>query len=157
MQILKRIAQFFLSVSVVLAAGRLGSLVTTPNIESWYEPLAKPPLVPPNEVFGPVWIFLYLLIGIALFLVWIAPKKEQGWLYVSFFAQLILNTAWSFAFFGARQPWLGVVVIGLLVAAIIWTIQTFRMVSKPAALLMMPYLFWVLFATYLTVGVALLN
>lgn len=157
MEILKRIGQFFLSVSVVLAAGRLGSLATTPNIESWYEPLTKPPLVPPNEVFGPVWIFLYLLIGISLFLVWIAPKKKQCWLYISFFVQLILNTAWSFAFFGLQRPWLGVLVISLLIAAIIWTIQTFRVVSKPAAILMVPYLFWVLFATYLTIGVAVLN
>lgn len=157
MHILKRLGQLFLALTVSLAAGRLGSLATTPNISTWYEPLEKPPLIPPNEVFGPVWIVLYVLMGIALFLVWIAPKKEQGWLYVSYFVQLALNAAWSFVFFGLQQPWLGVIVIALLVTAIIWTIRTFRTVSRPAAALLVPYLIWVLFASYLTIGVAILN
>lgn len=157
MNFLKRTGQFIASISVVLAAGGLGSLATIPNIPSWYEALDKPPLLPPNEVFSPVWGVLYVLMGLALFLVWIAPKKQQGLVYIAFFTQLLLNTAWSWAFFGLQQPWLGFAVILLLIAAIVWTIYEFKKVSKPAAGLLVPYLAWVLFATYLTVGVAILN
>lgn len=157
MNILKRVGQFIFSVGVVIAAGGLGSIATTPNIPTWYAALDKPPLLPPDEVFGPVWGVLYLMMGIALFLAWIAPKKEQGLIYIAFFAQLLLNTAWSWAFFGLQQPWLGFLVIILLIAAITWTIFEFKKVSSAAARLLVPYLMWVLFATYLTIGVAVLN
>lgn len=157
MDIAKRVGQFIVSIGVVLAAGQLGSLATIPNIPTWYAGLDKPPLLPPNEVFGPVWGVLYVLMGIALFLVWIAPKKEQGLVYIAFFAQLLLNVAWSWAFFSLQQPWLGFFVIILLIAAIIWTIREFAKVSRPAAGLLVPYLVWVMFATYLTIGVAILN
>lgn len=156
-QLLKRTAQFLASIGVVLAAGQLGSLATIPKIDTWYEALAKPPFLPPNEVFGPAWGVLYVLIGLALFLVWIAPKKQAGLAYVAFFVQLILNTAWSWAFFGLQSPWLGVVVILLLIAAIVLTMREFAKISRPATGLFVPYLAWVLFATYLTVGVAILN
>lgn len=157
MMTLKKIAQCILAVGVSFAAGGLGSLATTPNIPTWYAGLDKPPLLPPNEVFGPVWSVLYLLIGVALFLVWTSPKKDKGLVYVAFFVQLALNTIWSLVFFGLQQPWLGVVVIGVLIATIVWTIKTFWSVSRVAAALMIPYLLWVLFATYLTIGVAVLN
>ncbi len=157
MNIMKRIAQFIVSIGVSFAAGGIGSLATVPNIPTWYESLQKPPLLPPNEVFGPVWSILYLFMGIALFLVWITPKKDQKLLYVAFFAQLILNTVWSLVFFGLQLPWLGVIIILSLIGAIIWTILEFKKVSKLAAGLLVPYLVWVAFATYLTIGVALLN
>lgn len=153
---IKRIIQFVMAIGVSFAAGGLGSLATTPNIPTWYAGLDKPPLLPPNEVFGPVWGVLYLMMGIALFLVWIAPK-QQVLVYIAFFTQLILNTLWSVVFFGLQQPWVGVVVILLLIGAIVWTIREFYKVSKHAAGLLLPYLLWVLFATYLTIGVALLN
>jgi benzodiazapine receptor len=157
MDILKRIGQFIASVGIATTAGALGSVATTPNIPTWYADLDKPPLLPPNEVFGPVWGVLYLLIGIALFLAWITPKKNAGLVYVAFFTQLALNAAWSWAFFGLQLPWLGVLVILLLLAAIVWSIAEFRKVSKSAAGLMLPYLAWTLFATYLTFGVVILN
>ena len=74
MKNLKRAGQFILSLTIVFAAGVLGSLATVPNIPTWYEGLDKPPLLPPNEVFGPVWSVIYLMIAVALFLVWILPK-----------------------------------------------------------------------------------
>ena len=89
MKTLKNIGQFLLSLIVVFAAGGLGSLATVPNIPTWYEGLDKPPLLPPNEVFGPTWNVIYLMIAIALFLVWILPKKDKKdspLIYVAFFA-----------------------------------------------------------------------
>ena len=95
--------------------------------------------------------------GIALFLVWRSRSKKSGLLYVAFFLQLILNTVWSLVFFGLQQPAMGVAIILVLSGAIIWTIREFARVSKPAAILLVPYLLWVGFATYLTIGVAVLN
>lgn len=158
MNTLKRIGQFIASIAVPLAAGGIGSLATVPNIPTWYAGLDKPPLLPPNEVFGPVWGVLYLLMGIALFLIWIAPKqKQKRSAYIAFFTQLALNTLWSLVFFGLHLPWLGLAVILLLIAAIIWAMSECSKVSKPAMWLLLPYLLWVSFATYLTIGVAVLN
>jgi len=158
MDMLKRVGQLILCVAISFVAGGLGSIATTANIPTWYAGLDKPPLLPPNEVFGPVWSVLYLMIGIALFLVWVAAtERSKKWAYGAFFLQLVLNTLWSFAFFGLHLPWLGVVVIVALIGAIVWTIYEFMKVSRLAIWLFVPYLAWVLFATYLTVGVAVLN
>lgn len=154
----KRAGQLIISVSVSFFAGGLGSLVTIPNIPAWYEGLEKPPLLPPNEVFGPVWTGLYLLMGIALFLVWkgtVTARSIRA--YDAFGLQLFLNFLWSVVFFGLHLPWLGVAVILGLIAAIIWTMTEFKKHSTTAMWLLVPYLAWVCFATYLTVGVAVLN
>ncbi len=157
MDTVKKIGQLIVSIGVSFAAGALGSLATVQNILTWYAGLDKPPLLPPNEVFGPVWSVLYLIMGVALFLVWTSDSKHKTKAYAAFFAQLVLNTMWSFAFFGLHLPWLGFVVIILLIGTIIWTMYEFRKISRPAMWLFVPYLAWVSFATYLTVGVAVLN
>ena len=77
MEVLRRIGQFIVCTVVSLMAGIVGSLATAPNIPTWYEQLNKPPLLPPNAVFGPTWTVLYVMMGIALFLVWITPKKRS--------------------------------------------------------------------------------
>lgn len=157
MQHFKRIGQFIAAIAISFAAGGIGSLATIANIPNWYAGLEKPPLLPPNEVFGPVWSVLYLLMGVALFLVWVAPKRRSGKYYLAFFTQLILNALWSLVFFGLHQPWIGFVIIVILIAAIAWNIREFAKISKPASSLQVPYLLWVLFATYLTIGIAVLN
>lgn len=157
MDTVKKIGQLIVSIGVSFAAGALGSLATVQNIPTWYAGLDKPPLLPPNEVFGPVWSVLYLMMGVALFLVWIADGKHKTKAYIAFFTQLVLNTLWSFAFFGLHLPWFGLVVILLLIGTIIWTMHEFRKISQPALWLFVPYLAWVSFATYLTIGVAVLN
>jgi tryptophan-rich sensory protein len=160
MDTLKHIGQFVASILVAFAAAGIGSLATIPNIPTWYAGLDKPPLLPPNEVFGPVWSVLYLMMGIALFLVWIAhksPKQQPLRVYGSFFAQLALNALWSLVFFALHLPWVSFVIIIALIGAIIWTMREFVPISKPAMWLLAPYLAWTCFATYLTVGVAVLN
>ena len=154
MKAMKLIASLVIS----FAAGAIGNLATLPNISTWYADLEKPLLNPPNFVFGPVWSVLYLLMGISLYLVWTnKASKGKTTAYIAFAAQLVLNTVWSLAFFGLHSPELGILVILLLVGAIVATIITFNRFSKPAAYLLMPYLLWVCFAAYLTIGVALLN
>ena len=158
MKHLPTVVRLLLSIAVSFLAGGVGSLATVPSIPSWYAGLEKPALLPPNEVFGPVWTVLYLLMGIALFLVWQKnDTKKSVKAYDAFGSQLALNLVWSVVFFGLHMPWLGVIVIFGLIGAIIWTMTEFRKHSKVAPWLLVPYLAWVCFATYLTCGVALLN
>ncbi len=136
-------------------AGVLGSVFTAPAINSWYVSLAKPSFNPPNWVFGPVWTALFLLMGIALFLVW--NSKSHGQSLRVFVLQLILNVFWTVIFFGLENPSLALIEIGLLWLSIIWTVMEFQKVSKTAAYLLLPYLFWVSFAAVLNFSIVLLN
>jgi len=150
-----------LAASVVLCmlAGFIGSIFTTPKIQSWYAGLAKPSFAPPNWLFGPVWTALYVMMAIALYLVWrkgLAAKGVKVALVV-FFVQLALNTLWSYAFFGAESPLAGLVVIVALWAMIAATIAAFAPVSRAAAALLVPYILWVSFATVLNAAIYLLN
>lgn len=154
---LKKIAVFAGSILLSFAAGGIGSLATVPNIPTWYVGLDKPPLLPPNWIFGPVWTTLYILMGIALALVILRASNDKRKAYAWFGAQLVLNTLWSVVFFGFHLPWLAAAIIIALIGAIIMTIITFRRLAPSATWLLVPYLAWVCFATYLNVGVAILN
>jgi tryptophan-rich sensory protein len=142
----------------VLAAAALGSFATTPNIP-WYDTLAKPPLNPPNWVFGPAWTALYILMGYSFFRVLRLEPATPGRraAIIVFFVQLVLNTAWSFAFFAARNPLLGLVVILPMEALLVATIVLFGQLDRVAGYSLAPTAFWVAFATYLNVGIFILN
>jgi translocator protein len=147
-----------LSGGPILAAGMLGNFATLPNIAPWYDGLVKPPLNPPNWVFGPVWSLLYLLMGVAFYRILRSPdssrRRRAIWLFA---AQLAFNTAWSFAFFAAHSPLLGLVVILPLEALILATIDAFRRIDGVAAACLVPYALWVAFATYLNAAIFALN
>lgn len=145
------------SILLSLAAGAIGSLATVPNIPSWYAGLAKPPLLPPNEVFGPVWTVLYVLMGIALGLIITHKAAGKKPAYIWFGVQLALNTLWSIVFFGLHLPWVAAIIILALLAAIVITALKFRQFVPVTTWLFVPYLAWVCFATYLNIGVAVLN
>lgn len=149
---------FVLSIVGSCSAGAIGSLATIPNIPLWYAAIEKPPFNPPNWVFGPVWSVLYIVMGIALALIILeSSKQSKKKAYFWFGLQLALNALWSLVFFGLHSPWLGVVVIVALITSIILTIREFYRIKKYSAWLLVPYLAWVCFATYLTVAIALLN
>lgn len=124
----------------------------------WYAHLTKPELNPPNWIFAPVWTVLYLTIGIAayLFAAKAEGKMRRDGLLVCF-VQLVLNALWPALFFGLKNPAVALVEIVLLLAGILATILIFRQRSQAAALLMLPYLAWVGFATYLNAGIWLIN
>ncbi len=148
-----------LSAGPIVAAGMLGNSATIPNIAPWYESLAKPPLTPPNWLFGPAWTILYILMGVAFYRILrgdpAAPGRRAAILL--FGAQLVLNALWSVAFFGAHSPALGLVVILPLEALIVATIYAFARLDRMAALCLVPYALWVAFATWLNVGIFALN
>jgi benzodiazapine receptor len=145
---------------VSLAAGAIGSLaVRDPGFSSWYAALQKPGFTPPGWVFGPVWTVLYLLMGVAAFLVW---QKGLGTRVVRiallwFLVQLALNAAWTPVFFGLHRIGLAVAVIVLLWAAILVTMYYFFRVARSAGMLLVPYLFWVSFAAVLNAAIWHLN
>jgi translocator protein len=142
-----------------LLAGAIGGLFTSRAIPTWYATLTKPSFTPPGWLFGPVWTALYLMMGVAAFLVWrSAPGATPVRVaLVLFVVQLVLNALWSVAFFGLHSPGGGMVVIALLWLAIAATLLTFSRVSTPAALLLAPYLAWVSFAAVLNWALYRLN
>ncbi|MEM0360367.1 MAG: TspO/MBR family protein [Candidatus Diapherotrites archaeon] len=154
----KKIQLLAVCIIACLAAGFIGSIFTVSNIPTWYASIKKPEFTPPNWVFGPVWTTLYILMGIALFLVLENGWNEKTRLPTAVFGlQLVLNTFWSILFFGYNLLFLAFVEIILLWLSIIATIFLFYKVSKKAALLLVPYLLWVSFASFLTYSVWVLN
>ena len=147
------------SVAVCQLAGFLGSLFTRPAIPGWYAQLQKPSFAPPNWLFGPMWVSLYLLMAVAAFLVWQKGLAFPGvrLALTIFLFQLLLNTIWSPVFFGLRSPLAGAVIIVLLWLAILATIIAFMKISPPAAWLLVPYIFWVSLATALNISIYFLN
>lgn len=147
------------SIAACQLAGFVGSLFTRPAIPSWYAQLQKPWFAPPNWLFAPMWISLYLLMAVAAYLVWHKGlgSKGVGTALAVFLFQLLLNALWSPVFFGLRSPLAGAVVIVLLWLAILATIITFVKISSPAAWLLVPYLLWVSLATVLNISIYFLN
>mgnify|MGYP002396862355 CR=1 FL=1 len=145
-----------LSILLPLGAGFIGSYFTTPSIQSWYLYINKPPFNPPNWVFGPVWTVLYILMGISFYLYSKSEEKTKKG-YIFYFIQLVLNTLWSILFFGLQNPLLGLIEIVILLVFIILTAREFRIANKTSALLLLPYLAWVSFASILNLSIFLLN
>jgi tryptophan-rich sensory protein len=141
------------------AAGAIGTIFTIREIPTWYAGLSKPPLNPPPWVFGPVWTTLYILMGLAAFLIWRKGLAHRGVRLALgiFILQLVLNALWSFLFFGLQSPTLGLICIILLWLSIVWTMVAFGKISRPAMYLLIPYIAWVSFASYLNFGIWLRN
>jgi tryptophan-rich sensory protein len=152
-------AKLLVAIVVSQAAGLLGTIFTTPKIPTWYAELAKPSFNPPSWIFGPVWTTLFLLMGIAAYMVWKNGLENRGTKTALgiFLAQLVANVLWSAFFFGLENPGLGFAWILLLWAMIAWTISEFRKLSKPAAYLLVPYILWVSFASALNFAIWQLN
>ncbi len=140
-------------------AGVIGSVFTISAIPAWYETLKKPSFNPPNWIFGPVWTLLYLLMGIALYLVWQSKSNPElkSYALIAFGVQLLLNALWSIIFFGLKSPMGAFVEIGLLWASILVSIILFFKISQVAGFILLPYILWVSFAAILNAAIAILN
>ncbi|MBO0343212.1 MAG: TspO/MBR family protein [Bacteroidota bacterium] len=155
----KRIVYITISVLVCLAIGFLASIATQSSVNDWYVTLNKPSFTPPNYLFAPVWTALYIMMGIAAGIVW-SKGYHHIWVKTAlyhFVFQLLLNALWSIVFFGLKNPLGGMIVILALLTMIILTIKWFKVISKPAALLMIPYVLWVAFASALNYKIWELN
>lgn len=144
--------------AVCFAVAGLGGAATVPEIPNWYQKLAKPSWTPPRWLFGPVWTVLYIFMAVAAWLVW----KRAGWqeskgALTVFAIHLALNLAWSFIFFKYHQTGLAFAEIVLLWIAIVVTMAKFAPISMVAALLFVPYLIWVTYASALNFAIWRMN
>ena len=158
----KNIVRFVISIIICESVGIIGSFFTFSSVSNWFPTLVKPWFSPPSWLFGPVWTILYFLMGLSLYIVWnktetISKQKYKKQFFILFGIQLILNALWSFLFFGLKSPISGLIDILFLDIAVITTIIYANRVSKYAAVLLAPYMAWIIFATLLNFEIALLN
>ena len=151
--------RLIISLALPQLAGTVGSFFTTPAISTWYTTLQRPSFSPPNWLFGPVWIMLYILMGISVYLIW--QKVEQNkiargalWL---FWIHLFFNAIWSVIFFGLQNPGLAFINIIIIWLLIIALMIKFWKISRWASYLLIPYLLWVSFASVLNYFIWYLN
>lgn len=156
---IRRPGTLLFALAIPQIAGIVGSIASMPAIDMWYATLEKPFLTPPNWVFGPVWFVLYLLMGVSWYLV-----LKKGWhrervrtASFLFIVQLVLNSIWSYLFFGLQLPAYALVDIIFILPLIGFTAHVFEEVDHRAGLLLIPYFLWVSFATYLNAAIWLLN
>ena len=156
---LNSVIKLVVSILASFAAAGIGSLFTFKAIPNWYAGLKKPPFTPPNWAFGPIWTTLYILMAISVFLVWQKGTGTNGVLlaFVLFWIQLAFNALWSIIFFGMKSKGGGAITIIVLWLLILATIITSFRVSEWAGILLIPYIVWVSIASYLNIGVWVLN
>jgi translocator protein len=142
-------------VALCLLVGALAGFATSQSVTTWYTTLVKPSWTPPNWLFAPAWTVLYIMMAVAAWLVWKAGEAKGALMLWA--GQLALNFSWSFLFFGAQSPGLGLINIILMWLAIAVTIFAFALRSRLAAFLMVPYLCWVSYATALNIAIYQLN
>ncbi|MCZ4222146.1 TspO/MBR family protein [Pedobacter rhodius] len=150
---------FIINIAITLGVGALGGWATAKSVQTWYPTLNKPSFNPPNWLFAPVWTTLYVLIGIAAYLVWIRRDKIVHFprTVAVYLIQLILNLAWSFLFFYLHEIGFALAEIILLLTIIIINALVFYRINKWAGLIFIPYILWVSFATFLTYNIFILN
>lgn len=155
-------AKFITAIIFILisqAAGIIGSVFTSSAIPVWYATLNKPSFNPPGWLFGPVWVLLYTLMGIAAYLIWqkLGESNIARGAIILFFVHLAFNALWSILFFGLHNPFLAFLEIILLWGMILALIILFYQVDKRAAYLFIPYILWVSFAAVLNFSIWRLN
>lgn len=155
----RELPKLIVSILIVFLAGAVGTVFTLKEITTWYVNIPKPSWTPPNWAFGPIWSTLYVLMGVSLFLIWREGlNRKDVKIGIGVFAvQLILNVVWSLVFFGSHNIAGGLVMVILLWISILINIVVFYRISKPAGIILIPYLIWVTIAGYLNYSVYLLG
>ncbi|MBU0530912.1 MAG: TspO/MBR family protein [Candidatus Uhrbacteria bacterium] len=158
---MKKFLQLVAAVAIAHAAGVIGSFFTVTSVGTWYADLVRPEFAPPNWLFGPVWLTLFTLMGIAAWLIWINKEKKlrecRKVALIFFGVQLGMNSIWSILFFGMQNPAAALFEIVMLWIMILATIIVFWKINKAASILLWPYLVWVSFAAYLNLMFVILN
>ena len=157
---MKKFFTFIFAEIVSFIPGIIGVFFTPHGASNiWYNELSKSMLTPAGWVFSVAWTILYILLGIALYLV-INNKKtriDKSNAYWLFVGQMVLNTLWSYVFFGLHMAALALLVLVMLIVVSVYMARAFRPISKAAAYLVWPYIIWMCFATYLNATIMVLN
>lgn len=152
---LKNIGNLILCLLLCLSVGYIGNCFTQASLIDWYPALIKPPGFPPPSAFAPIGAFLYAMMGVSLW--WMSHVHVPKHDYALFYLQLFFNMLWPFFFFGMQSIVLGL--IDMLIIDVILTALIFALwkPARAAALLLLPFLGWVFFLTYLNFGILVLN
>jgi tryptophan-rich sensory protein len=158
MSVLKSKKFIFLGLFVFLSffMSWWGGYISRYYKEPWYSELVKPSFSPPDWIFAPVWITLYLLMGFAIWLIWLNPKKTQK-VFTIYFTHLFVNASWSITFFAFHQVLASLLIIALIIFLVIWLVKLYYPINKISAILMLPYLAWLGFAFSLNYSIFVLN
>lgn len=152
----KTIRTYVLGIAIPLAVGALSALLTMNQMQA-YESFQKPPLLPPAIVFPIVWTILYTLMGISSARIYLSESPNRKDALLVYALQLFLNFGWTILYFGFRLLFAAFIWLVVLDAVIVVMIALFYAIDRKSGLLQLPYLIWVLFASYLNLGVVLLN
>ncbi|MBD1135086.1 tryptophan-rich sensory protein [Pelagibacterales bacterium SAG-MED47] len=147
---------FVLFFFITFSASFVGRQVTMSSKEPWYSQLIKSNYNPPDWIFAPIWITLYLMMTIAIWLFWHSKKRDMNTIYI-YFIHVVFNTTWSIVFFGLHKIFLALVVLIGLIFLIIVLIQRFKRVNLLSYYLMIPYLLWTVYALFLNFNLLVLN
>ena len=155
----KSLVRLAISLAMCLGIGIFGSLVTKPEIATWYAALIKPSWTPPPAVFPIAWTVLYILMAVSFWRLWESDRQSAGRskAMVWFLVQLALNASWSPVFFALHDTKTAFVIIVALLIAIGATMVSASRVDRTAAWLLAPYLAWVAYASTINAGVAAMN
>jgi translocator protein len=153
------ISKLIIAVLVCEAVGIASALLSNTSNNTWFKTLTKPSWNPPGYLFAPVWTILYLLMGIAFWLIWKsdAPYLKKTNAIGIFFFQLFFNFCWSILFFRFHSPFLALINIVIMIITITATMFSFANINKKASWLLVPYIMWVSFATLLNFTIWVMN
>ena len=157
---MKKFWTFVFAMIISFIPGIIGIFFTPHGASNiWYNSLVKSVLTPQSWVFGAAWTILYILLGIALFLVMINKKNRinKSRAYWLFFGQMVLNALWSFTFFGLHMAALALLILIMLIFVSIYMERAFKEINESAGYLVWPYIVWLCFAAYLNASIMFLN
>ena len=156
MPLSKKIISLLIFVLLAFGASAWGGFVTSLYKEPWYSTIIKPEFNPPDWIFAPVWIALYLAMSVAIWLVWINPKKTEKVIYI-YFIHLLVNGSWSLFFFGLHLILVSLIIIAVIIFLVVWLIKLYYPINKISSYLMFPYLAWLSYAFLLNFYIFILN
>ena len=147
---------FSLFALVTFSASAIGGFATVGFKEPWYSLINKPLFNPPDWVFAPVWITLYLAMSVAIWLIWINPNRSEKVIYI-YFIHLFINGSWSLFFFGLHLILVSLIIIAVIIFLVSWLIKLYYPINKLSSFLMIPYLMWLSYAFVLNFYIFTLN
>jgi len=156
MPLSKKIISLLIFVLLAFGASAWGGFVTSLYKEPWYSTIIKPEFNPPDWIFAPVWIALYLAMSVAIWLIWINPKKTEKVIYI-YFIHLLVNGSWSLFFFGLHLILVSLIIIAVIIFLVVWLIKLYYPINKISSYLMFPYLAWLSYAFLLNFYIFILN
>ena len=156
MSLTKKIVSLLIFIVLAFGASAWGGLVTSFYKEPWYSTIVKPEFNPPDWIFAPVWITLYIAMSVAAWLIWINPKRVEKIIYI-YFIHLLINGSWSLFFFGLHLILASLIIIAIIIIFAIWLMKLYYPINKISSFLMIPYLMWLGYAFVLNFYIFILN